>query len=181
LQERVFVQLGNVGPLDDQAARELHFRLGPGVRLAHEEVVAAGQALLVDEQAAFLDRDVRQLQRDEGFLELAARIAVLDDGIGGQLGGGGDLEVDLQQVGPRQDDSLTGDRQALDVRRPVQATATRPEELALCRACVRPPHRCQKQREQSGRSSGLIHEDPRWSKRRKKAMENEKWRMENAQ
>ena len=57
------------------------------------------------EQAAFLDGDVAELERGEGVADPPLGVAVLDDRVGGQLGGGDDVQVDLDQVGLGRDDS----------------------------------------------------------------------------
>jgi hypothetical protein len=46
---------------------------------------------LIDEQSPFLDGDVIELQSGERLLESSLGVAVLDNRVGGQLRGGGDL------------------------------------------------------------------------------------------
>ena len=90
---------------------------------------------LIDQQAAFLDGDVVELERGERVADPPLGVAVLDDRVGGQLGGGGDLEVDLDQVGLGRDVALAGDGETLDIRRwPRREPAIWLEELSPGRA-----------------------------------------------
>src|SRR5262249_32463332 len=66
-------------------------------------------------QAAFLDGDVGELQGGESVADPPPGVAILDDCVAGELGGGGDLQVNLDRVRLDGDEAFAGDGEALNI------------------------------------------------------------------